>query len=53
MKLVTLMPNRAELMPEYRPETPSRAMIFWMASVNLLSAFFDSTWALVERVMRG
>jgi hypothetical protein len=48
-----LMPKRAELMPEYRPEIPSRAMMLPTASLNLLSAFLDSTWARVERVMRG
>ena len=50
---MTLMPNRAELMPEYRPGMPSRAMMFLTASANLVSARLDSTWARVERVMRG
>lgn len=50
---MTLMPKRAELMPEYRPGTPSRAMMFLTASANLVSARLDSTWARVESVMRG
>ena len=47
------MPKSAELMPEYRPGTPSRAMIFWTASTNLVSAFLDSTCARGDSVMSG
>lgn len=40
-------------MPEYRPATPSRAMILWTAAIKRVSAFLDSTWARVDSVMRG
>lgn len=47
------MPKSAESRPAYRPEMPSRAMMRWTAARNLVSARADSTWARVERVMRG
>jgi hypothetical protein len=47
------MPKRADDRPEYRPETPSRAMMFWTAARKAVSARLDSTWARVDRVMRG
>lgn len=50
---MTLIPNRAESRPAYNPVMPSRAMIFLTASRKPESAREDSTWARVERVMRG
>jgi hypothetical protein len=47
------MPKTAESSPAYRPETPSRAMMRFTAVRNGVSARDDSTWARVERVIRG
>lgn len=50
---MTVMPNRALSSPAYRPARPSRATIFLMACMVLVSAFLDSTCALVESVIKG
>ena len=47
------MPKRAESRPAKRPVKPSRATMRWAASRKDESARLDSTWARVERVIRG
>jgi hypothetical protein len=50
---VTVIPNSALSRPAYKPARPSRSTIRLMACRVLVSAFLDSTWALVERVIKG
>jgi hypothetical protein len=47
------MPNSAESSPAYSPAMPSRLMMRRAALSVEDCARFDSTWARVERVMRG
>lgn len=47
------MPNKALSSPANKPEMPSRATIFLTAWMALVSAFLDSTCALVDSVIKG
>lgn len=50
---MTVIPNSALSKPAYKPARPSRSTMRLMACRVLVSAFLDSTWALVERVIKG
>jgi hypothetical protein len=50
---VTVIPNNALSRPAYKPARPSRSTMRLMACRVLVSDFLDSTWALVERVIKG